>query len=108
MTRRILREKGACDKLGRTSFCQRTKFRDQYRLTDPADPYVPGTEIRRIRAVPLGPRNIGFLEHEIDLLIDGLAELRLIVPAGAPVRVAVPWLKKRRKPAARSHSAWPT
>jgi hypothetical protein len=77
ISRRIVRERGACDKLG----CGRTKLREDYRLTDPASPFVPDTEIRRLKPVPLGPRNIGYLEHEIDALIDALATLR-DVPAG--------------------------
>jgi predicted DNA-binding transcriptional regulator AlpA len=70
--KRIVREPEACDHLG----CKRTKFRTDYRFNDPADPNVPNTEIPRLRVVPLGPRNVGYLEHEIDELIDALAELR--------------------------------
>ena len=47
--KRIVREPEACSRLG----CRRTKFRTDYRL---------------------GPRNIGYLDAEIDELID--AELR--------------------------------
>ena len=75
--KRIVREPEACDRLG----CKRTKFRDDYRLNDPANPNVPNTPIPRLRPVPLGPRNIGFLDDELDELITALAELRDTVPA---------------------------
>jgi len=68
--RRIVREKEACARLA----CGRTKFREDYKLNDPADPHVPGTEIPRVKPIPLGPVNVGFLDHEIDALIDALAE----------------------------------
>jgi predicted DNA-binding transcriptional regulator AlpA len=86
--KRILREPEACSRLG----CRRTKFRTDYRLTDPAKPNVPHTNIPRLRPVPLGPRNIGFLEHEIDELIGGLAELRELRPQ--PVVEPAPSLTK--------------
>ena len=75
--KRIVREPEACDRLG----CKRTKFRDDYRLNDPANPNVPNTPIPRLRPVPLGPHNIGFLDDELDELITALAELRDTVPA---------------------------
>jgi hypothetical protein len=68
--RRIVREKEACARLA----CGRTKFREDYKLNDPADPYIPGTETARVKPIPLGPVNVGFLEHELDALIDALAE----------------------------------
>jgi predicted DNA-binding transcriptional regulator AlpA len=74
--KRIAREKAACAQLA----CGKTKFRGDYRLNDPAEPYVPGTTIPRLRPIHLGPRNIGFLEHEIDELIDAIAALRPAVP----------------------------
>jgi len=64
--KRIVREPEACSRLGR----RRTKFRTDYRFNNAADPFVPGTEIPRVRPVPLGPRNIGYLDAEIDELID--------------------------------------
>jgi hypothetical protein len=70
--RRIVREKEACDRLA----CRRTKYREHYRFNDPTKPFVPGTQIARLKPIPLGPRNIGFLESEIDALIDALAALR--------------------------------
>jgi predicted DNA-binding transcriptional regulator AlpA len=75
--KRIVREPEACSRLA----CRRTKFREHYRLNDPAKPNVPDTEIPRLRPVHLGPRNVGYLEEEIDALIDALAELRDTAPA---------------------------
>jgi hypothetical protein len=56
--------------------CGKTKFETDYRFHSADDPFVKGTEIPRLKALPLGERNIGFLEHEADALIDALAELR--------------------------------
>lgn len=84
--KRIVREPEACSRLG----CQRTKFREDYRLNDlvadPNDPStgpnVPNTNIPRLRPVPLGVRNVGYLDGEIDQLIDALAKLRDTAPVG--------------------------
>jgi len=70
--RRILRAKEAWAKLA----CGKTKFEEDYRHHSDDDPHVPGTDIARVKPIPLGERLIGFLEHEIDELIDALAELR--------------------------------
>jgi predicted DNA-binding transcriptional regulator AlpA len=71
--KRIVREPEACDRLG----CRRTKFRTAYRFNDPAEPNVPGTtDIPRLRPVPLGARNVGFLENEIDEMVERLAKRR--------------------------------
>jgi hypothetical protein len=86
----ILRPKAAYAKMG----CGKTKFRDDYELTDPAKPNVPGTKIKRVKAMPLGPRNVGFLEHEIDALIHALAK------AGG-TRVSAP--RKRAEPVGTTH-----
>jgi hypothetical protein len=75
--RTILRPKATWKKLA----CGKTKFETDYRFHSDDDPFVPGTEIPRLKALPLGERNIGFLEHEADALIDGLAELRDVEPA---------------------------
>jgi len=78
--RRLLRLKAMCAKLG----CGKTKFNEHYRHHSDADPYVPGAPgVKRLKPVPLGERNIAFLEHEGDELIDGLAELRDAPEAGA-------------------------
>src|SRR5262245_59762075 len=68
MPRVILRLKQAVARLG----CGRTKFDEDYRFHSADDPNVPGTKILRVKALDLGPRIKGFLEHEIDALIDAL------------------------------------
>jgi hypothetical protein len=68
--RRIVREKEACARLA----CGRTKFREDYKLNDPADPHVPGTEIPRVKPISLGPVNVGFLDDQLDTLINALAK----------------------------------
>lgn len=79
MARIILRLKQVLNRLA----CGKTKFDDDYRFHSADDPYVPGTNIPRLKPIPLGERNIGYLEHEVDELIDALAELRDAVPVGA-------------------------
>jgi predicted DNA-binding transcriptional regulator AlpA len=74
--KRIVREPEACDRLG----CKRTSFRERYVLHDPADPNVPGTDIPRLRPVRLGPRNHGFVDGEVDSLVDAIAALRDATP----------------------------
>ena len=81
--RRILRAKEAWAKLG----CGKTKFEEDYRHHSDDDPHVPGTDIARVKPIPLGERLIGFLEHEIDELIDALAELRDARPDNARQRI---------------------
>jgi hypothetical protein len=71
--RKILRPKATQEKLA----CGKTKFDDDYRHHSDDDPDVPGAPgVKRLKPVPLGERNIGYLEHEVDELIDALAELR--------------------------------
>jgi predicted DNA-binding transcriptional regulator AlpA len=70
--RKILRPKAVYEKCG----CGKTKFDEEYRYYSDGDPNVPGTDIPRLKPIPLGARNIGYLEHEADKLIDALAKLR--------------------------------
>ena len=56
--------------------CGKTKFDDDYRFHSADDPFVPNTDIPRLKPIPLGERNIGYLEHEADALIDALAAAR--------------------------------
>jgi predicted DNA-binding transcriptional regulator AlpA len=76
--RRILRSKEAWAKLG----CGKTKFEEDYRFHSDDKPNVPGTDIPRVKEIPLGDRFIGFLEHEVDALIDALAKRRDTVSVG--------------------------
>ena len=75
--RKILRANEARARIARG----RTAFEDNYRFHSADDPYVPDTTIPRLRPIPLRPRNVGYLEHEVDDLIDALAKLRDIAPA---------------------------
>jgi predicted DNA-binding transcriptional regulator AlpA len=71
MARRILREPEACARLG----VKRTKFRLDYKFVDESDPFIPGTEIPRIKSLALGPTLVGFAETELDRVIDALVEI---------------------------------
>jgi predicted DNA-binding transcriptional regulator AlpA len=68
--RKILRPKETWARFGRG----KTAFEENYRWHSPDDPFVTGTRIKRLKPIRLGPRNVGFLEHEVDQLIDQLAE----------------------------------
>jgi predicted DNA-binding transcriptional regulator AlpA len=68
--RKILRRKEAMARLG----CGHTKFHDDYVHREGGDENDPGTSVPRVRPLHLGPRNVGFLEHELDALIDALAK----------------------------------
>jgi predicted DNA-binding transcriptional regulator AlpA len=71
MAKIILRLKQVLNRLA----CGKTKFDDDYRHHSDDDPYVTGAPgVKRLKPIPLGERNIGFLEHEVDELIDALAE----------------------------------
>ena len=75
--RKLLRPKQMWAKLG----CGKTKFDEDCRHRRDDDPFVPGTTIKRLKPVPLGERNIAYVEHEGDELIDALAKLRDSAPA---------------------------
>jgi predicted DNA-binding transcriptional regulator AlpA len=81
--KRIIREREGYERLG----CGRTKFRRDYVVRDASKPNVPGTEIKRLKPIPLGERNIGFLEAELEALIDALVALRDAKP-GRPRKPA--------------------
>ena len=69
--RRLLRPKATYEKFG----CGKTKFDEDYRFHSADDPYVTGAPgVKRLKPVPLGERNIGYLEHEADALINALAK----------------------------------
>ena len=69
MSKRIVRESEAFQRLG----CKRSKFRRDFVLRDRRKPHVPDTQIKRLKPVYIGVRNIGFLDSEIDALITALA-----------------------------------
>jgi predicted DNA-binding transcriptional regulator AlpA len=62
--KRIIRPKEAMSRLS----CGRTKFYSDYVRTG------------RLRLIPLGPRNVGILESELDALIDQLVAERDAAP----------------------------
>ena len=73
MSRTILRLKQVLIRVG----CGKTKWDEDYRYHSDDDPDVPGAPgVKRVKPIPLGERNIGYLENEVDKLIDGLAALR--------------------------------
>jgi len=77
--RKLLRPKETWAKLA----CGKTKFEEHYRYHSDDDPYVPGARgVKRLKPVPLGVRNIAFLEHEADELVDALAALRDVAEVG--------------------------
>ena len=61
--------------------CGKTKFDEDYRFHSADDPFVPNTEIPRLKPIALGERNIAFLESELDDLIDALARRRSAEPS---------------------------
>jgi hypothetical protein len=71
----ILRPLKVFGQKGKISVGQ-TKFYADYVEHEGDDPYVPGTKIRRLRRIKLGPRAVGFLESEVDAFIEALAALR--------------------------------
>jgi predicted DNA-binding transcriptional regulator AlpA len=74
--KKILRRKEAITRLG----CGKTKFYTDYEYRDGCETTIPGTSIPRLRRVRLGPRNHGFLEGEVDSLVDAIAALRDATP----------------------------
>jgi hypothetical protein len=82
MSNSIRRLKGACTRVG----VGKTDFNDRFRLNDDADPYVPNTDntVRRVRAVPLGERSIGFFDDELDRLLEELRRWRDRQPTALP------------------------
>ena len=53
----------------------RAKFYRDFVLTDPADPFIPGTDIPRLRLTYLGPKSVGVDDEERDRLIEALKNL---------------------------------
>jgi len=49
---------------------------ESYIYRDGGDPYITGTKIPRLRRIPLGARAIGFLETEVDAIVEALAAMR--------------------------------
>jgi hypothetical protein len=54
----------------------RTSFHERFVDHGDGNDLVPGTDIKRLRPVPLGAKAIGFLSDEVDALIEALRRLR--------------------------------
>jgi hypothetical protein len=49
-----------------------TKFYEDYVMRDESDPYIPGTDVERLRLVHLGEKARGATSDEITRVIEGL------------------------------------
>jgi hypothetical protein len=48
-------------------------YRD-YLLTDPTDPFIPGTDVPRLRLIHLGGKSVGVSDDEINRVVAGLQD----------------------------------
>ena len=72
MQNRIVRPREAWQTLG----VGRTNFTDYYVYREGAGATVPGTDVPRLRPVPLGPRAVGFFNDELQSLVEALRRFR--------------------------------
>ena len=72
MQNRILRPREAWQTLG----VGRTNFTDNYLYRKDVGATVPGTNVPRLRPVPLDPRAVGFFNDELQNLIEALRRFR--------------------------------
>jgi predicted DNA-binding transcriptional regulator AlpA len=89
---RIERRRAAHTRLG----VGKTTFDENY-VDKGGESYVPGTNIPRLRPVPLGARAIGFFSDEIDSLIEALRRFRDTTPSAAPKPAIDLALRRRRR-----------
>jgi predicted DNA-binding transcriptional regulator AlpA len=68
MSNYILRQPAACERLGVGKTVFHAKF--------VGEGVVPGTNVPRLRPVPLGLRSVGYFSDEIDALIEGMRRWR--------------------------------
>jgi len=87
-----------------------SKFRDFVDYGN-GDAVIAGTDIRRLKPVPLGARAIGFLSDEVDSLVEALRAHRDSVPQHARVQPEhlrtgrdAYWKRQRRKRAKQERS----
>ena len=52
----------------------RSKFYADFVLTDPADPFIPGTDIPRLRLVHLGGKSVGVDDDDTSRVIAALQD----------------------------------
>jgi hypothetical protein len=50
----------------------RTQFFKNFLLRDPSNPFVPGTNVRRLQTVPLGIKAVGVLDAEVRRIVEEL------------------------------------
>jgi hypothetical protein len=50
----------------------RTKLHEDFLLRDERDPLIPGTDVKRIRTVPLGVKAVGVTDAEVRRVVEGL------------------------------------
>jgi hypothetical protein len=84
-----------------------TKFDADYVWHSESDPYVPGTNIPRLRPVQLGERAKGFFDDEVAALVEALRLLRDASPPKMrpPKTVVARRQKKARRANRRSEAA---
>jgi hypothetical protein len=56
----------------------KSNFTQNFVLRDEADPYIPGTRIRRLKLTRLGPRSVGAFDDEIERVQSELAAIPYI------------------------------
>jgi hypothetical protein len=78
----------------------RSKFFEDFVEHAKSGPYVPGTTIPRLKAVPLGQRAIGFFDDKIEELIEALGQLD-----NDPTTKQRPTLKSAHKEKTRKRAA---
>jgi hypothetical protein len=50
----------------------RTKLFQDFVLRDEGDPLIPGTDVKRLRTVPLGVKALGVTDAAVRRVVDGL------------------------------------
>jgi hypothetical protein len=50
----------------------RTKLLEDFILRNENDPLIPGTDVRRMRTVPLGVKAVGVTDVEVRRVVEGL------------------------------------
>jgi predicted DNA-binding transcriptional regulator AlpA len=72
MSNSILRLQATLARIG----VKKTKFLDDFVLHSDSDPFIPGTDIPRLRKVQLGERAVGFFDDEVDAVIEAFRDFR--------------------------------
>ena len=68
----VLRPRLACAKIG----VGRSNFHENFVLREGGPAHLPGTTIPRLKPIILGPRARGFIDDEVDALIEALCTWR--------------------------------